>query len=98
MLYCTIFYSDFIYRLCGNNIGDERVCALIDESLVENKILGEGRLQSNLFVPLSVLNYRLQLSLFLSKYVILSLCGDSSSKYCDEFESVLYGYHIFFDK
>ena len=58
-------------------------------------MLGEGRLQSNVFVPLSVLNYRIQLSPFLSKYVIISLYGDSSCKYCDEFERVLYGHHIF---
>ena len=58
-------------------------------------MLGEGRLQSKVFVPLSVLNYRRQLSPFLSKYVIVSLYGDSRCKCCDEFEKVLYGYHIF---
>ena len=60
----------------------------------DNKMLGEGILQSNVFVPLSVLNYRRQWSPFLSKYVIISLYGDSSSKYCDEFERVLYDHHI----
>ena len=58
-------------------------------------MFGEGRLQRNVFVPLSVLNYRRQLSPFLSKYVISSLYGDSSCKYCDEFERVLYDHHIF---
>ncbi len=75
-------------------MGDQKILALIDDSLRDNKMLGEGRLQRNVFVPLSVLNYRLHLSPFLSKYVIVSLYGDSSCKYCDEFERILYDHHI----
>ena len=75
-------------------MGDLKVRALINNSLRDNKMFGEGRLQRNVFVPLSILNYRRQLCPFLSKYVIISLYGDSSCKYCDEFERVLYDHHI----
>ncbi len=70
-----------------NILGAEGARALSD-----NKRISEESVQWNMFVPLSVLNYRRQFTTFLSKCVIESLFVDSYGKYKNEFERVLYSY------